>query len=173
MEILLGNLGEGGGGGNCMSGGKNRWLVINNHFQHPFSDKLHFCVCVWGEKVSVEAQGLLHLRQFDTLQSCPALFLQSIMLSKFSSKSLLPGLEQSSSKQAMFILGLLVKCNPPFRISLLCVLHTTQPSWSSCFLKLRAQSHTKGTHGQENPLPGQPGDEIHKCDHFFIIFTLT
>lgn len=32
MEILLGNLGEGGGGGNCMSGGKNRWLVINNHF---------------------------------------------------------------------------------------------------------------------------------------------
>lgn len=46
MEILLGNLREeGGGGGNCISGERNRWLVIKDYFQCPFTANYIF---VWG-----------------------------------------------------------------------------------------------------------------------------
>lgn len=36
-------------------------------------------------------------------------------------------------------------------------------------MELRAQGHTKGTHGQENPPPELPGDEIQKRDSIGII----
>lgn len=46
MEILLGNLGEEEKRGNCVSGGRNRWLVVSSIcFQGLFLVNYIVCVC--------------------------------------------------------------------------------------------------------------------------------
>lgn len=70
MEILLGNLREGeGGGGNCLSSGRNRQLVVSTTcFQCPFLANYIFLWDGGGEKESVKVYGLLDFGQYKTLQ---------------------------------------------------------------------------------------------------------
>lgn len=173
MEILLGNPGEEERGGNCVSGGRNRWPMVSSIcFQGPFL--VNYILCVWvrrGREAGMRKTVLRFRVSWNegSLTPCSlhiALFLPSICAKGIFLQVLLPGWTKAAGEQAEDPGQ--VRCHSPFLHSEW-VFMQQWPCGPPPGRLPPEQIHTKGTCGQEDPPPGLLGDKIHKWDPVGII----